>query len=537
MVLDQIHEEVLLHIIDFLPQNDLCSLSLTCKKLNKLSSTKLYQNICITRLPVMRSSRWYIDSRFSYISSLRDAMVNDEINDYVIYLKVESLIQSLRNGKTSLVKNVTILDKVFRNEEDLKSLNELSNILKNAENIESLDIFDHRLQEVHFPQLKQIDLTTTDGHEIAIPEDKLSITIHAHQGLLKIMDPQNLRSVKSLTLHDAEIAGLRILKGFRDAGLNQPVELDRLSFSHFHGLHDYNTNLRELDAEVLNLCIDLRNVQELEMTIGCEVEDCGCLDTFLDELAPRFESLIKVSLMEKIFKKKHDLTEHWDVAINRFLLNIPTTSRLKSLIINHDTPLYGSIEDGVDGNYLRRKRLYETSLPYFTGLECLISNTLMSTVSCYEVLTSDLLWNGCECDYCKKFLPYFDEYLMNHAIYTERGARFIDMISPKLFGIVGIELLKRLPLDQISTLDFWRFAPVEKKWAFHGYDTITCFEDYDCLFDERFYEPLIICITHFLKPIIEVLTTQLPNLKTVVFSNIYFTLNDKGEIQCLYDNE
>lgn len=310
------------------------------------------------------------------------------------------------------------------------------------------------------------------------------------------------------------------------------MKLEKLAFNHVHGLHDYNTVLRNLTTTFIEECVDLASLEELEMAIGCEEKNCDCLDTFLDDLAPKLTRLKKLSVQEKTFHRDHYLSEKWDVNINRFLLNLG--SDLKFLSIRHNPPRDGKLENNVEGNYVRRRKLYEKVLPTLKSLEILACPTLLQTCACYEILVSDLLWNGCECDYCKEVLELFDAYLMNHQYYDEEDADFRDVIAPRLFGIAGVELLSRLKIK--SDLDVLKFGPGETHWDFHGYESINHFNDYDCMFDESFFEPLAVCVSHFYKGYLEFFEKSLPNLKTVILSGSFFTIDSKRNITSVYDN-
>jgi len=532
-MLDRFPSTVISNVLAFVPQTDVVSLASCCQKLYDASVEKLYKRICIRQDPVYQTDTWYIHCSWTTVSGYRSLHKREDQNDYIIYLKLDNLIQSLQKHKyASMVKEVVILDKVFNYDENVEYLNQLINTLKkNATNIEVLEVPDLLSGAPLIPSLIK---TATDDIEKVKDFDQLtSLTIKLHSNSEEIIPKTlpSLENIEELVLVDEESASLRILKILSEAGLPK-LKVKRLIFNHVHGLHDYNTILRSLTIKFIENCVDLNELKELEMAIGCEEKGCLCLDTFLDDLAPKLKNVKRLSVQEKTFHRDHYLSEKWDVNINRFLLNIP--SGLKFLSIRHNPPRDGKLENNVEGNYIRRRKLYEKVIPTLTSLETLVCPTFLQTCSCYEILVSDLLWNGCECKYCTEVLDLFDAYLMNHQYYDEEDADFRDMIAPRLFGIAGVELMKRLPNK--SDLDTLKFGPGETSWDFHGYESINHFNDYDCMFDESFFGPLAVCVSHFYKGYLEFFVQNLPNLKTVVLSGIFFTIDSSKNIKCIYDN-
>ncbi|KAH3686244.1 hypothetical protein WICPIJ_002780 [Wickerhamomyces pijperi] len=553
MMLQDLPISALVNIISFLPQNDTLTLCHTSKFLHTIASQKLYRNIAIQRTPVLRTNKWYIDSTYTYITTPRNP-TSKEAADYVLMLKLERLLESLNlkvnKGEKSVyadsVHNFMLFNGSFHDfENGLAILNQLIVTLKqNCENMERFHNSQDGLIHVDFHNLTHDTIYVDPEHENTtyIPNDKESLTIQAYQGKFELDNVESLASLKELVIFDEELASLRI---FGKISAISPTlrlaNLQKLSLCHIHDLHDHTDELRPLNSHLLLDLITLEQITELELTIGCTVPECPCLGAFVDELTPHLKSLRKISLNEKTVHKDHYHTENWDVAILRMLINMPCVSKLTSLTINHDTPKYGSIENGVDGNYFRRRRLYESVFSKFTSLQTFVSNTMLLTASCYELLTSDLLWNGCECKYCLKYLPYLDEYLMNHGIkHDYTSDKFHDMLSPKLFHIIGIELLHRVPaLGELSTLDYWKFSPCDATWGFHGYDQITCYEDYECKFNDSWFHPSVVCVSHFFRDILRYCKKDLPQLRTVALSNVYFNIDlaNEGEVQCIYDNE
>lgn len=549
MNLQDLPKNILTNIVSFLPQNETLTLSHTSQLLHHIASRKLYQNIIIQRTPVLRSSKWYIDSTYTYITTTRKNPSNKEVFDYVLLLKLERLLESLqlKVGKkyAQYVENFMLFGGAFLDlDNGLQVFNELLVILKkDCVNLKRFHNSQEGLIHLDFENLihDTIYVDPQHGDITLIPQGKESLTIQTYQGDFKLDNLNALKTLKELVLFDEELGGLRILKEISTTSPQLRLSnLQKLALCHVHDTHSHSNKLRPLDFHLLSNLIPLEQITELELTLGCTIPQCPCLDSFVDDISPHLKSLVKVSLNEKITSyKDHYHTENWDVAMLRMLINLPQSDKIHSLTINHDTPKYGSIKNGVDGNYLRRRRLYEGVLSKFTSLQTLVSNTMLLTASCYEILTSDLLWNGCECPYCVKFLPYFDEYLMNHGIRDTNSIddEFHDMLSPKLFHIIGIELLHRVPaLGELPTFEYWKFAPCDAKWGFHGYDQITCYEDYQCKFNEAWFDPAVVCVSHFFRDILRYVKKDLPQLRTVAFSNVYYTVTE-NDVESVYDCE
>jgi hypothetical protein len=147
----------------------------------------------------------------------------------------------------------------------------------------------------------------------------------------------------------------------------------------------------------------------------------------------------------------------------------------------------------------------------------------------------------------------FDKYLMDHQYYDIVEGEFKDMLTCQLFGVMGRELLKRIPdllgrnatgnnaedgpslgvvkgginigsFSAWSDLDWLKEAPRETQWDFHsGYDHITCFDDMaHCEVDGEDFDRLSVCVAHFLRGYVEWFTKECPGVTTIVLNGVYF---------------
>ena len=68
---------VLSHASIFLNQNDLLNLSLTSKEIHDVIAIPyLYRNIHITKNPVLRTKKWFLEGGITYISGYRSISVS-----------------------------------------------------------------------------------------------------------------------------------------------------------------------------------------------------------------------------------------------------------------------------------------------------------------------------------------------------------------------------------------------------------------------------------------------------------------------------
>lgn len=473
----------------------------------------------------------------------------DDQNDYLIYLKIVSLIEIIKSRPelAKLIKKVHIYESIF-NEADNGLLNKFVDVLNEySTELTSLIVDDDNVKTI--VKSSFTELSTDNLSEINLIKKLKSLTFYVPRYTTPSNIP-NLENLEELIIHDYEHESLRFLPLFQ--GLRS---LKTLSFNHIHGAHDYNTTLRDLTSVKLEH-LPLNQITHLELTIGCQEPDCTCFNDFLASLAPQLTSLTHLSIQESTYDHDHYITENFDLGVCQFLQNF--TNQLKYLSIRHNPPLNGlKLPNNVEGNYLRRKKLYSTTIPKLKKLRTLIAPTLLGTCSCYEIIVSDLLWNGCDCDRCVPVLEKFDKYLMDHTYYDLEEGEFKDMLSCQLFGIMSRELLKRIPnliketnedynstslsglsgisIDSFTTwsdLDWLKVGPREISWDFHSnYGTITCFEDIeDCEVSSNDFDDLTVCVTHFLREYSECLLETCPNLNEIILNGIYFN----GD-QSIYD--
>ncbi|SCV01775.1 LANO_0F13476g1_1 [Lachancea nothofagi CBS 11611] len=534
--------------VEFLNQNDLLALGRTNKYFNELCSKKLYEKIVISRDPVLRSQEWYLDCGKSYVAGYRSWKKSQDQNDLFLYDRVVRLTGS---SQLALVKEVVIQEDVFNNEkEGLVVLEQLVEKLIALDQLEVLDIRDSVLfsrfysQYLKLSNLRQCQIwNVADLEQLQSVEKVKSLKLVLKQPRFDSLSlSQRVKSALShnlveLAVDDLEHSSLRLFQYFCTEGLILKA-VRSLKFNHVHGIHDYNKTMREITILFLKDTFLLEKISCLEFEGSCEITECSCFNDFLMDLAPYLHSLRELGLIERTFitQGDHYTEENWDLSVNKFVLHLPDVSeRLKKLSIRHNPPLNGITIDSVEGNYVRRRTLYENVLPKLTSLESLIAPTFLRSVAAYEVLVCDLLWNGCECDFCAKVLAVIDAFIMNHQFYSYPDGGFKDIIPTVFFAYTGDALERRFVTETDWDLKTSSICPVTHAWDLHGYENIQHFQDYECHFDESAYVALCTCVAHFFNSYMDRLVKYLPSLRWCVLSGIYYAVNDNNEYRSIYD--
>lgn len=535
-----------------LDQNNLLNLAQTSRKLHDgFAIKKLYKCIHITGDPVFRRRLWYLDGGKSYLSGYRAVKKTGDQNDLFLYDKIERLLES---PHLKFVEELIVDRDIFADRETcLPMLRKLLDRLISLDKLKNLVIRDPELFEEYYQ--RTLSLTNLNNVFIVDTRSVTSLKVGSNLRKLKwllLTSDMALESFDSFTeqiltnqLQEAELmadevkcCSLNLFQYLQKEGI-QLQALKALKLKYTHNIDGYDKSFMEDPVNIISSVVNVGKLEKLELGISCEHYDCDCMNSFLDELAPKLTSLRELSLIETTTTetRNHETKERWDIAINRFIIQLPLVEQnLKSLSVRHATPLNGLSDDSLPGNYVRRRTLYETVLPQLTSLQKLIAPNVLQCLSAYEYLMCDLLWNGCECSFCQRILPIFDQYLMNHQYYLTNEGRYTDVIPTVFFAYAGDFLMRRF-FDQVDwDLNILNVPPSEKSWDLHGYEDLLHFDDYECFFDETTSAPLGLVISHFFNGYMDHLVQILPNLKTVVLSGIYYTVDNYSRCYtCVYD--
>ncbi|CAR29636.1 hypothetical protein ZYGR_0AD03200 [Zygosaccharomyces rouxii] len=535
----------------FLSQNDLLTLAQVSRQLHDDFAIKeLYRYIHITRDSVNRSELWYLDGGKSYLSGYRAMKKTGDQNDLFLHDRIERLSNS---PHLELVEELIVDDDLFTDREVcLPVLRKLLDRLISLNKLRNLEIRDPELFQEYYSRsleltgLNRITIADTDPITSLGAVSKLNklkwvlLNSEAKMGSLGSSTRQTLANQlqeAELVADEIKFCSLNLFQYLQKEGIRLNA-LKSLKLNYTHNIDGYNKSFVEDPVKIISSVVDVGKLEKLELGISCEYDDCGCMDAFMDGLAPKLTSLRELSLIEKTSTEttSHEMKESWDIVVCRFIIRLPSVEKnLKSLSIRHATPLNGLSDNSLPGNYVRRRTLYETVLPKLSSLQKLIAPNILQCLSAYEYLMCDLLWNGCECQSCQKFLPIFDQYLMNHQYYLTSEGRYTDVIPTVFFAYAGDFLMRRFS-DQIDwDLDILSVAPLERFWNLHGYEDLRDFVDYECFFDETTSPPLALVISHFFNGYMDHLIQLLPRLKTVVLSGIYYTVDNSHNYTCVYD--
>lgn len=129
---------ILSHTSKFLNQNDLLNLSLVSRKVHDVVAIpSLYNNIHITKNPVLRTNKWLLEGGKTYVSGYRSVLKTGDKNDIFVYDRVERLLEA---SHLKLIKQITIDNDIFHHrEEGLQLLQRLVNEIADLNVIEILD--------------------------------------------------------------------------------------------------------------------------------------------------------------------------------------------------------------------------------------------------------------------------------------------------------------------------------------------------------------------------------------------------------------
>ncbi|ODQ81975.1 hypothetical protein BABINDRAFT_165480 [Babjeviella inositovora NRRL Y-12698] len=532
-------DAILDRVVAFLPQQSKLHLAQTSFRFYKLSTKHLYRSLSFQEHVILQDPTGFADSLATGISGFQNVLMSAEFDEKLMTVRQNILANSVTLNPELLAHiQVVRVSKLYAAGSDAHaSIVAFLEVVAAGPNLRNVQIVDQTLLAQVNPLLQQSALIEA----VTVLNDPLVPVQVSHVNLNLARDSPDIaaRLLPSLRRATGIAFGentsyIHTLKALSASG---PLTLSRLTINLHHGFNGFNDELRTEVHAFLN-ALDFAKLARLELRLGCEYAyECECMTEYLDTLAPKLTALTHVSISEKAMYKDHKFSEKWDMAVLRFLIQIPAPIRYLS--IRHYTPVDGNIKDGLDGNYIRRRVLYENALPKLASLETLVAPTFMQSCACYEVLMSDLLWNGCQCPFCEKIQSLLDDFIIHHQYYDVEDGDFRDVITPRFFAAAGDAMSKRL-VRQVSDLELVSTPPCVARWGFHGYSDITCGEDFECDFNQSAFAPLVIVLSHFMEAYIKFLMGSNLRLREVVLSGVYFELgterNGTRKFRCVYDN-
>ncbi|VEU22739.1 DEKNAAC103801 [Brettanomyces naardenensis] len=581
--LDKFPDSVLEVITGLLPQQSKINLALTNYRFYRLVQPLLYETLLFTLSSALQAESEFRSSLATIVGGSNNPLVSKRTSRRIFDLRQEVLLQSLTINEElcTYVKKVVIYtakgERISVGDEDTENNEEKEDgIEEGVEQIELEDASAANLELIEFIKKHCVNLEqfTVIGDELngvtglnGADIDRLKKLKRLDIDDLSYLDYLNRDSIKTLVInklvsHDfkikrekeviiealsrldtlminddaAQVLFLQyLLEGWEP---ERKLKLETIKFIHYHGFNDYNIISRKQILQLLRV-LDNKSLKNLEMTIGCDHMACNCLEELMDETILKKDfRLEKLAIQQHTVHRDHNYSEKFDFYVSDLLTKLKSRDSIRYLSISYDTPRDFNIGNGIAGNFYKRKKLFLETLPKLKHLETLVLPHFLENVACYEQMMSDLLWNGCKCSYCKKYLPLFDYYVMHHQYYDGLQGYLTDLISPVLFGSAGRVLSGRLIND--SNLFTLQYPPLDKYWDFHEGNGITHFKEEEaeeCEFNESCFKPLAKCISHFFLTYIHLYGVAVPGLKLVVMNGEYFE-RMKGlasEWVCVYD--
>lgn len=412
---------------------------------------------------------------FSLVTKLRVAhlkMVSAKLQTFIhsieVNPKLASYIESIQT-KGTFSPEVSMI------------LNQLFVLLKSVPNsIHKIYISDYRLRSrLQYHELKtSFNLTSITIDDLQHLENiegqfpNLRELIVAGTGASTTLQRQiipTLKKLERISVRD-ELETFGVFSGaLWDLYKESPFVLENLKT--FNVVHDHNNWTHGFPY------INFSRLENFQISLGCnEMESCNqeCLEMGLMRF--EFGSLKRLSIIQNTNHKynNHTNTEKWDLIVFSFIETIVENSQtLTYLSIRHNVPPDGVIDDGIDGLYLRKVKLYTLILPRLLAnitshVVNLVLPTLMESLACYEQAMNTLLWIGCKCLHCREYLERLDKYLLYHRYYILEKGVFKDIQTPQLIRCISEALADRMEYDHNLGDLFQLFSPMkEVSWNFH----------------------------------------------------------------------
>lgn len=223
--------------------------------------------------------------------------------------------------------------------------------------------------------------------------------------------------------------------------------------------------------------VDFATIENFQISLGCNDKKCDqeCLGDSLARF--EFKNLKRLAVVQSsdFNLSSHKNTEKWDLTVFEFVKTLVEESdSLFYLSIRHNVPLNGIIDDGYEGNYVRKVKLYTGLLPNLLAtvqrhVVNLVLPNLVASFACYEQPMNTFLWNGCKCVHCETHLQKLDEYLLHHRYYNFEKEAFKDMLTVQMMRTMSEVLSDRMMLDDNVGDLFQLSRPMRNMtWNFHN---------------------------------------------------------------------
>lgn len=498
-------EPILLHILSFLPQQETINVALTNYDFYLLCLRKLYRRISIQLQAPMRSlaanakKRDAIDSNYTAVYGflgrtseenhlkLLDARIqaltqslsiNTQLAEYVEEVCVDDLFDgavlgSLKELFAVLAKHGSAtVKRIYIGNFELRQKLNYADMKSRFPALESVTI-DHWDQLAHLQTFKNVSELIVDGIGPETRPMSYAVPSVADTSFQKTIDA--LCGIKHLYVSSSGYSTfMRRLHQFLRL---RHFKLDLKTFTMVHN-HSEDGGMPDLAYSFINFA----TIQNLQLSVGCHYGtscESHCIDLLCHELSFILSgNLRKLAILQLLERKNHASNEHWDIAVLSFLKRLTASyNNLTYLSIRHDTGnSTGIINDGFEGNYLRRMKIYTEVLPQLLKRNQrrklnLILPTLVSSLAFYEPAMNTMIWNGCKCGHCDVYLKRLDDFLFHHQYKNTETGLYKDLVSSNVIYAIGEVLQKRHYHDAaVGDLQLLKKPLKTVQWDFHTVD-------------------------------------------------------------------
>lgn len=199
-------------------------------------------------------------------------------------------------------------------------------------------------------------------------------------------------------------------------------------------------------------------------------------------------SLRKLWVTQASEHDTHTANEQFDVA---FMCMLGDLGGVQYCSLQHKCPDSGNFEDGFEGNYLRRMKIFCDHIPRVLNelgsqKKTLVLVNVFESLACYEQAMNTMVWNGCKCESCVINLGMVDTFLHLHKAHHQHQSVIKDINASDLFCNVGREASKRWIQGQDISARLPLFPITNRYWDRHTSNTGVPFYCFDQQLDGEY---------------------------------------------------
>lgn len=484
----QLPSECLHNVLYFLPQQSLINLALTNFHFYEPCLRHLYKRIHIQVEPTLRTHSKlplhlrrddFVDASVTVIAGFSSVQMSRQAHLKMVEAKLRTLTNAiLVNPQLAFQIEEIVVSGTF-NKVVEKSLLHLFEVLSEVPNALSkvyvADVSLRRKLGYHtlkYSFLSLTSITVDDVSEIAKLDHfkKLKEVVVANIGNCKVNSQtiDVLNKIQHLHVNQLKDVSTAFHSALLTKYRQQPFVLRSLKTVDLVFTHSHTQKCPY---------IDFSQIENLQLSLGCDhLSECDydCVDTCLADInLPKIKRLAILQNSDASLNN-HRTTERWDLIVFEFVkLVVEQSQFLFYLAIRHNVPLDARIDDGFEGNYLRKVKLYTYLLPNLLAtmqrhVVNLVLPNLIASLSCYEQPMNTFMWNGCKCGHCETYLEKLDDYLLHHRYYSFDREVFKDVLTTQLVRSMSEVLSDRMCFDpNLGDLGHLTRPMTNTTWNFH----------------------------------------------------------------------